>query len=117
MKTTKKLLTLMTLLLTLMVTQSFTNDPGKVIIQISIEVNNYEEWKKSFDAGAPIREKAGISVLSIWRDMDNQNQITVIEEAESAQKANEFLTMLKEKQKTLGISKIEVKMYNKAELN
>ena len=116
MKTSKKLLSLVVLVVTMFATQSFTFlDSGKVIIQVSVEVENFDEWKKSFDAGAPIREKAGIQVVSIWRDLENPNLVTVIEEAESAQKATDFLNMLKEKQKSLGISKIEVKMYNKAE--
>ncbi|MGZ5283702.1 MAG: DUF3764 family protein, partial [Bacteroidia bacterium] len=86
---------------------------GPVIMMITIEVKNFEEWKKGFDAGAPVREKAGIKVLSICTDIDNPNNITVIEEAENAQAANDFLTMLKSKQKQLDVKMIDVKTYDK----
>lgn len=88
---------------------------GKVIMIISIEVQNFSEWKKTFDAGAPIREKAGIKVISICSAFDNENKITVIEEAENAQSADNFLSVLKSKQKIGDLSKLEIKVMDKVE--
>lgn len=93
--------------------KSFNN--GKVIMLISIEVKNFAEWKKSFDAGATVREKAGIRVLNVCSAIDNENHVTVIEEAENAQAAHDFLTLLKEKQKAGDISAPVVKILNKVQ--
>jgi hypothetical protein len=88
---------------------------GKVIMIVSVEVTDFTEWKKGFDAGAPIREKAGIKVISVCSSVENENQVVVIEEAANAQVAHDFLTMLRSKQKDLNISKLEVKLYDQAE--
>ena len=92
---------------------SFKN--GKVIIIVSIEVKNFTEWKKMFDAGAPVREKAGIKVLSVCSLVDNENHIVVIEAAENVKAAQDFLSILKSKQKDGDMSKLDVKIYDKAE--
>ncbi|NBV14673.1 MAG: hypothetical protein EBS07_11490 [Sphingobacteriia bacterium] len=84
-------------------------------MMVSIEVKNYADWKKMFDAGAPIREKAGIKVLSICSLVENENQVIVIEEAENAQAAHDFLSLLKSRQKEGDMTKLEVKIYNKIE--
>lgn len=88
---------------------------GKVIMIVTLEVKSFAEWKKGFDAGIPIREKAGIKVLSVCSSIENENQIVVIEEAESAQAAHDFLALLKSKQKDGDLSKLNVKLYDKAE--
>lgn len=88
---------------------------GKVIIVVSIEVKNFIEWKKDFDAGAPFREKAGIKVITVCNAIDSENHITVIEEAQNAQSANDFINLLKEKQKSGDLSKMEVKIFDKVE--
>jgi hypothetical protein len=105
-------------ILSIITMASFATTPfknGKVIMIISIEVKNYSEWKKMFDAGAPVREKAGIKVLSVCSSIENENQIIVIEEAANAQAAHDFLTVLKSKQKEGDVSKLDVKLYDKAE--
>ncbi|RYD75065.1 MAG: hypothetical protein EOP53_17140, partial [Sphingobacteriales bacterium] len=48
---------------------------GPVILVITVEVKNYDDWKKNFDAGAPVREKAGIKLLSVCTDMQNPNKV------------------------------------------
>ncbi|HEY0031292.1 MAG TPA: hypothetical protein VGC65_11075 [Bacteroidia bacterium] len=88
---------------------------GKVIMIISIEVKNFTEWKKAFDAGSPVREKNGIKVISVCSATENENHVIVIEEAENAQAAHDFLTLLKAKQQSGDISKMDVKLYDKAE--
>ena len=88
---------------------------GKVVMVISLEVKNFTEWKKTFDAGAPVRDKAGIKVLSVCQSLDSENQVMVIEEAENAQSAHNFLELLKSKQKQGDMTKLDVKLYDKAE--
>jgi len=88
---------------------------GKVIMIVSIEVKNIAEWKKDFDSGAPVREKAGIKVVSVCSSIENENQLIVIEEAENAQASHDFLTLLKSKQKEGEIAKLDVKLYDKSE--
>lgn len=116
MKNIKKMFAA-TVLLTVMATSigfaPFKN--GKVILIITVEVKNFTDWKKGFDAGAIVREKAGIKVLSVCSSIENENQIIVIEEAENAQSAHDFLALLKSKQKEGDLSKLEIKMYDKAE--
>lgn len=112
----KNLIIAATLFIVGLTTTAFTSSKnGKVIMIVSIEVKNFTEWKKMFDTGAPVREKAGIKVLSICSLVDNENQVIVIEEAESAKAANDFLALLKSKQKDGDMSKLDVKIYDKAE--
>lgn len=97
-------------------TMAFTTlKEGKVIMIITLEVKSFTEWKKGFDAGAPVREKAGIKVLSVCSSIENENQIIVIEEAANAQAAHDFLLLLKSKQKEGDVSKLDVKLYDKAD--
>jgi len=112
----KNLFIAATLLIVALTAYAFTPfKNGKVIMIVSIEVKDFNAWKKSFDAGAPVREKAGIKVLSVCSSIENENQIVVIEEAENAQAAHDFLAKLKSKQKEGDMSKLEVKLYDKAE--
>lgn len=106
-----------TLLIALMIiTSAFTTFKNeKVILIITLEVKSFVEWKKGFDAGAPVREKAGIKVLSVCSSIENENQIVVIEEAANAQAAHDFLILLKSKQKEGDLSKLAVQLYNKME--
>jgi len=116
MKNIKKIFTVAILFTVMTMTLAFTSSKnGKVIMIVSIEVKNFTEWKKMFDAGAPVREKAGIKVLSVCSLVENENQVVVIEEAESAKAANDFLSILKSKQKDGDMSKLDVKIYDKAE--
>jgi hypothetical protein len=116
MKKIEKIFTIAILLMTLTIASAFTLfKDGKVIMIVSIEVKNFAEWKKMFDSGASIREKAGIKVLSAGSLIGNENQVVVIEEAESAKAANDFLSVLKSKQKDGDMSKLDVKIYDKAE--
>lgn len=116
MKNPKKLFTATLLSIIMLVTSAFTPPKnGKVIMIITLEVKSFTEWKKGFDAGSAIREKAGIKVVSVCSSVENENQIVVIEEAESAQAAHDFLAILKSKQKDGDISKLEIKIYDKAE--
>lgn len=87
---------------------------GKVLLLVTIEIRDYETWKKNFDAGAPAREKAGIKVISICASPENPKIITVIEEAENAQAAHDFILKLKAIRQQHGdTSALTVKMLDK----
>ncbi len=90
---------------------------GKIILIISVEVDNFETWKSKFDAGAPVREKAGIKVLSVCTHPENTRLVTVIEEAENAQSAHDFMLKLKAAKEKSGDTSVmkEVKLLDKAE--
>lgn len=116
MKNSKRILTAAILLIVMTGLFAFTPfKNGKVIMILTLEVKSFPEWKKGFDAGAPFREKAGIKVLSVCTSINNPNSIVVIEEAENAQSADDFLNLLKSKQKVGEISNLAVKLYDKAE--
>ncbi|MES2779524.1 MAG: hypothetical protein V4651_06450 [Bacteroidota bacterium] len=93
MKKLLLLVTFTTLLSTLFAVTHFTN--GKVVLLVTVEIKDYETWKKIFDAGAPVREKAGIKVISICASSENPKMLTIIEEAENAQAAHDFVLKLK----------------------
>jgi hypothetical protein len=73
------------------------------------------EWKAKFDAGAPVREKAGIKVLGICTNPDNEKIVTVIEEADNAQAAHDFLLKMKAAREKSGDNSVikEVKILDK----
>ncbi len=114
MKKAKKIIAV-ALMSTLMAT-TFAFTPfknGKVVMLITIEVKNFAEWKKAFDAGTPVRDKAGIKVISVCSSVENENLVVVIEEAEDAQSAHNFLELLKSKQKQGDMTKLDIKLYDK----
>ena len=116
MKNVKKLIILIVASSIMAITLAFSPfKNGKVIMIVTLEAKSFTAWKKAFDAGAPVREKAGIKVLSICTSIENENQIVVIEEAENAQAAHDFLTILKSRQKEGDMNKLTVKLYDKAE--
>jgi hypothetical protein len=116
MKKVKLISTVIALLLMMISTLSFTKEnEGGVIMIISLEVKSFDDWKKGFDAGASIREKAGIKVISVCRSVDNPNKVVVIEEVETIEIANGFIELLKSKQKAGEISTLEYQILDKVE--
>ena len=115
MKNLRKSITSAVFVIMLATSFAFTGfKNGPVILMTTLDVKNFAEWKKAFDAGAAVREKAGIKVLSICTDMDNPNKIIVIEEAEHVQAAHDFLNMVKSRQKQQDVTMLDVKMYDKS---
>lgn len=116
MKHVKKVFIIVILLGAMATAQAFSSfNNSKVVMMVTVEVSNYTEWKKAFDAGAPVREKAGINILCICRSVTDQNQVMVIEEAANAEAAHNFLKVLQSRQKTGDLSKLDVKLFDKAE--
>lgn len=116
MKSINKIFAVAILSTVITMTSAFnSSNNGKVIMIVTLEVKNFTEWKKMFDAGTLVRDKAGIKVLNAYSLVDNENHVVVIEEAENAKAAQDFLSILKSKQKDGDMSKLDVKIYDKAE--
>ena len=94
-------------------------EAGKSVTIINtIEVKDFAEFKKGFDAGEPMREKGGIKVLNIYHSVDNKNLVTIVEEAASADAAKQFFSnpdMKIAMEKTGVISKPEMKILYKVQ--
>ncbi len=54
------------------------------------EVTDYGVWRKVFDAFAPTQKKLGVIGTSVYRSADNANDVTVIHDFKSVQKAKAF---------------------------
>ncbi len=109
----KKIFTSTALLMLLFTGSAFASNPGKVLVIVSIEVKDVAAWKKMFDAGAPIREKAGITVISIGNSTENEHKVTVVEEAENEKAAKDFVAVLQSKVKAGDMANLEVSMFHK----
>ena len=56
------------------------------------EVADYGVWRKAFDAFAPTQKKLGVIGTSVYRSADNMNDVTVIHDFASVEKARAFAT-------------------------
>ena len=54
------------------------------------EVADYGIWRKTFDAFAPTQKKLGIIGSSVYQSADNANDVTVIHDFKSVEKAKAF---------------------------
>jgi hypothetical protein len=62
----------------------------ETIIIVSHEVKSFSLWEEAFYAGSGMRDQAGLNVLGVYRDISNENVITVISEAPSPEVAAAF---------------------------
>jgi quinol monooxygenase YgiN len=102
----------------LSLTVAFKNTEGEKNVTIinAVEVKDFAKFKKGFDAGASVREKAGIKVINLYQSVENPNAVTVIEEANDVASAKAFFNDPKAKeamQKAGVISKPEIRFLNK----
>ena len=54
------------------------------------EVADYAAWRKAFNAFAPTQKKLGVVGTSVYRSADNANDVTVIHDFASVDKAKAF---------------------------
>jgi quinol monooxygenase YgiN len=54
------------------------------------EVADYAAWKQAFDAFAPVQKKAGVTYKAVYQSTDDPNDVTVIHEFHSLEKAKAF---------------------------
>jgi hypothetical protein len=55
-------------------------------------VDNYEKWKAVFDKNNDAGQAAGLTVLNMWRDLDEPNNVFFLLSVESVDKAREFIS-------------------------
>ncbi len=61
-----------------------------VTVIITIEVSNFLEWKKIFDANENIRKQINIIQKGVYVSIDNADKITMILEADSPEHFHHF---------------------------
>jgi len=54
------------------------------------EVADYGAWRKAFDAFAPTQKKLGVTYSAVYQSADNTNDVTVIHDFRSVEKAKAF---------------------------
>jgi ABC-type sugar transport system substrate-binding protein len=54
------------------------------------EVADYGVWRKAFDAFAPTQKKQGVIYKAVYQSTDNPNDVTVIHDFHSLEKAKAF---------------------------
>jgi quinol monooxygenase YgiN len=60
-------------------------------IHVAFEVDDYEKWKRAFDAHLNARKEAGELSYKVYRDAENPNTVTVLTEQEDPAKLKAFL--------------------------
>lgn len=86
-------------------------------IIVSQEVRSFAIWQEAFFEGAGMRADAGINVIGAYQDVNNENRVTVISEAPSAEVAEAFIynPEMKVLWEKIGIiGEVEVKVLKKA---
>jgi quinol monooxygenase YgiN len=63
---------------------------AEVRMYVRHEVNDYATWRKGYDAFNAERKKMGVTSAAVYRSVDNPNDVTVIHDFKSADKAKEF---------------------------
>jgi quinol monooxygenase YgiN len=63
-----------------------------VKVILTHEVKDFAAWKSGFDAGAPMREAAGVVTTGVYTAVDNANRVTITTEFPSAEAVQGFLS-------------------------
>ena len=68
-------------------------------------VADYDKWRVAYDDHEPTRQEYGLKELGVHRGADDPNDITIVFEADSIDRANEFAESidLKEKMMEAGV--------------
>ncbi len=69
------------------------------------DVADYAAWKKGYDAYAPTQKKMGVFFEAVYQSTENPNDVTVIHDFHSLEKAKAFAASadLKETMSKLGV--------------
>jgi len=88
-------------------------NPSALITTITHGVKDFSSWKKVYDSGEKLRQKAGVNDYLLLRSLSDKNLVTVLGTSSSAAKFNQFVSNpdLKTAMDKAGvISKPEVKV-------
>ena len=61
-------------------------------LAVQLTIGDYAKWRPVFDKHKPLRDKANIKNVRVYRDADNPKEVIVWGEAADAQKVREALT-------------------------
>ena len=80
-------------------------DRAVVGMIVTHEVEDFDKWKTAYDEFADARAKAGIIGDAVNRDVENENLVIVLHQAETPEQLNAFLAMpeLKDAMKNGGV--------------
>jgi len=67
-----------------------TSYAGDVRMFVRHEVADYAAWKKAFDGFAPVQKKGGVYFKAIYQSVDDPNDVTVVHDFHSLEKAKAF---------------------------
>ena len=102
----KKIITF--LAATSFLTLIFTSTPvlaKDVRLFVHHDVADYGVWKKGYDSYAPTQKKMGVFFQAVYQSVDNPNDVTVIHDFHSLEKAKAFIASpdLKATMEKLGV--------------
>lgn len=60
-------------------------------VHVGFRVNDFEQWKKGFDASAPQRKMAGEVSYQVLRDVDDPDLLTVVSVLKNAALVTAFM--------------------------
>ena len=63
---------------------------GDVRMFVRHEVADYGTWRKTYDAFAPTQKKLGVVYKAVYQSTDDPNDVTVIHDFHSLEKAKAF---------------------------
>lgn len=61
-------------------------------LAVKITIGDYSKWRSGFDKAAPLRDKAGLKSVQIYKNADNPNAVLIWSETDDVAKAREVLT-------------------------
>ena len=59
-------------------------------LAVQLTVADYNKWRPMFDQAKPLRDKAGLSNIRIYRDADKPNELVVWSETSDFAKARQL---------------------------
>jgi hypothetical protein len=67
-----------------------TSNAGDVRMFVRHEVSDFAAWKKAFESFAPVQKKGGVFYKAVYQSADDPNDVTVIHDFHSLEKAKAF---------------------------
>ena len=77
-------------------------------VHVGFKVENYEQWKKEYDASIEQRKATGEISFQVFRNVDDPNTVTVLSVQESAEQVQAFMDSpdLKARMEAAGITEM-----------
>lgn len=57
---------------------------------VRAKVADFATWKTAYDSGLPLRDAAGVTSASVYRSVDNPNEVTISHELNTMRAAKNF---------------------------